>query len=273
MHSFTVILPVYNAYHTLLDCLQSLLLSEGNFDVHIINDASTDKRVLPLLEVFISKNNLNWKLESNRKNLGFVETVNIGMQLSTKDVVLLNQDVILATQTLHLLHQKAISENDLASLTPLSNNAEIASVPKICTNNTMPLNIETRAMVCAQTTSPIFPEIPTGVGFCMYITRTALNKIGYFDAQTFGHGYGEENDFCCRATAAGLKNIICDTAYAAHIGNQSFSELGMKPNEKALSIIQERYPWYIDAVKLFIKNDPLALRREQIAINYQEQPK
>ncbi|MCS5961317.1 hypothetical protein LNP74_26595 [Klebsiella pneumoniae subsp. pneumoniae] len=32
-------------------------------------------------------------------------------------------------------------------------------------------------------------EIPTGVGFCMYIRRDCLNQVGYFDEETFGRGY------------------------------------------------------------------------------------
>jgi GT2 family glycosyltransferase len=35
----------------------------------------------------------------------------------------------------------------------------------------------------------------------MYIRRTCLDEVGLFDAERFGRGYGEENDFCRRAAA------------------------------------------------------------------------
>ena len=40
--------------------------------------------------------------------------------------------------------------------------------------------------------------VPTTVGFCLYVRRAALDQIGGFDAEAFGRGYGEENDFCMR---------------------------------------------------------------------------
>ena len=46
-------------------------------------------------------------------------------------------------------------------------------------------------------------DIPTAVGFCMYIRRDCLARTGWFDADAFGTGYGEENDFCLRAAVAG----------------------------------------------------------------------
>ena len=48
-----------------------------------------------------------------------------------------------------------------------------------------------------------YPDLPTGVGFCLYVRRALIDAIGGFDP-AFGAGYGEENDFCMRAAAAGL---------------------------------------------------------------------
>ena len=45
----------------------------------------------------------------------------------------------------------------------------------------------------------------------MYIRRDSLNAVGLFDTEHFGKGYGEENDFCQRAAAAGWRNCICWT--------------------------------------------------------------
>ena len=46
-------------------------------------------------------------------------------------------------------------------------------------------------------------EIPTSVGFCVYLRREALDAVGPFDEQLFGTGYGEENDLSCRMRDAG----------------------------------------------------------------------
>ena len=47
----------------------------------------------------------------------------------------------------------------------------------------------------------------TGVGFCLYIRRQLIESVGAFDP-VFGLGYGEENDFCMRATRAGFRNVL-----------------------------------------------------------------
>ena len=48
----------------------------------------------------------------------------------------------------------------------------------------------------------LFPDIPTAHGFCMYIKREAIDDLGLFDEETFGKGYGEENDFSYRCLQA-----------------------------------------------------------------------
>ena len=56
----------------------------------------------------------------------------------------------------------------------------------------------------------------------MYIRRAALADVGAFDAEAFGRGYGEENDFCLRAGARGWRHLLaCDT-FVYHEGSVSF---------------------------------------------------
>src|SRR5690606_27338712 len=68
----------------------------------------------------------------------------------------------------------------------------------------------------------LYPSVPTGNGFCMYIRRTALKDVGLLDAEAFPRGYGEENDFCMRALRSGWRNIIDDRTYVFHERNKSF---------------------------------------------------
>ena len=64
---------------------------------------------------------------------------------------------------------------------------------------------------------PTYPDLPTGVGFCMFVRRAAIDAIGTFDLG-FGAGYGEENDFCLRAARAGWRNVLADDAFVVHAG-------------------------------------------------------
>jgi GT2 family glycosyltransferase len=65
-------------------------------------------------------------------------------------------------------------------------------------------------------------DLPTAVGFCMYIRRACLDAVGLFDAERFGRGYGEENDFSRRATRAGWRNVLCADVFVFHAGGVSF---------------------------------------------------
>ena len=99
-------------------------------------------------------------------------------------------------------------------------------------------------------------EVPTTVGFCMYIRRAALADVGQFDAETFGRGYGEENDFCVRASARGWHHLLaCDT-FVFHEGSVSFGA-GAKPAERqAIELLSQRYPHYSRLVAKHVRDDP-----------------
>ena len=90
-----IIIPIYNAFDFVKKCIETVI-EHTDLTQHtllLVNDKSTDERILPLLNSFIKENqSLNIILIDNKDNQGFVRTVNIGMQYSHHDVVLLNSD-------------------------------------------------------------------------------------------------------------------------------------------------------------------------------------
>ncbi len=259
-----VIVPVFNAAAVLADCLASLTRTLGADDrVLLIDDASTDPAVASLLQAFADRAPCTVRVERNPQNLGFVATVNRGMASSTQDVVLLNSDTVVTQGWLARLARAAASDPRVATVTPFSNNAEICSIPRFCQANPVPDDPEAMAARVA-TRAPSYPELPTAVGFCMLVTRRALDQVGDFDAATFGRGYGEENDFCMRASGHGFRHVLCDDAYVLHRGGASFAPIGEAPNGLALQRLLARYPGYNALVADFIERDPLAPIRARI---------
>ena len=61
-------------------------------------------------------------------------------------------------------------------------------------------------------------RITVAVGFCSVYQTQVIDDIGVFDAETFGRGYGEENDFCNRAEQAGYHHVMCDDTFVYHKG-------------------------------------------------------
>src|SRR5438128_10958896 len=100
---------------------------------------------------------------------------------------------------------------DVASFTPFSSHCSFCSLPEsvieaFALESATPRIDECAAFVRASSLQ-LLPEVISGVGFCMYVTRAALDLCGLFDEETFGRGYGEEADFCLRASRMGMRHL------------------------------------------------------------------
>jgi GT2 family glycosyltransferase/glycosyltransferase involved in cell wall biosynthesis len=252
----TIIIPVYNAYEDTEKCIKSVIQhTDHKHPILIVNDASTDLRIKKLLEEF-SLEQSNISVIENFDNLGFVKTCNLAFSESdgSTDVVLLNSDTVVTPNWLDKLINAAYSAKNIATVTPLTNNGTICSVPVWLETNDIPEGhtIISFASLIENISLREYPQIPTAVGFCMYIKRDVLNKVGYFDAVNFGRGYGEENDFCCRATNLGYIHIIDDSTFVYHSGSKSFGEQKLKLIEENLNTLAKLHPKYFPSVEKFI---------------------
>ena len=261
----TVIIPVFNAFNYLETCLEALSSTvSDDSQVMVIDDASTDKRVRPFLQAWVGRASSHRELLVNDENRGFVAAVNRGLLGARSNVVLLNSDTQVTPGWLESLTACLESDDSIATATPWSNNGEIVSIPGFCRNNPPPEDADAVAQAIKACGRPVYPELPTAVGFCMAISASAIKRVGVFDEETFGRGYGEENDFCQRAKQAGFRNVLCDDAYVVHHGGASFGPLGLQPDAQSMQRLLAKHPGYQAAVTGFIQNDPLAKRRQEI---------
>ncbi len=261
-----IIVPVFNAFEQLQACLDSITRTvPSDAGVLLIDDASTDKRVQPLLQAWVDVAKPCQATDPARgKPRGFVATANHGMRLAETDMVLLNSDTEVTSGWLQNLAECLDSDDSIATATPWSNNGEIVSIPGFCMSNPVPRDPDAIAKLIKSCGHPVYPEMPTAVGFCMAISQRAVKRIGLFDERTFGLGYGEENDFCQRAEQAGLRNVLCDDTYVVHHGGASFGPLGLKPDDNSMQRLLAKHPDYLRQVTEFINADPLGPRRQQI---------
>ncbi|GAB4172504.1 MAG: hypothetical protein Kow0020_07560 [Wenzhouxiangellaceae bacterium] len=257
-----VVIPVFNAVEALDRCLRAVQATvPADAPVIVIDDASTD----PAVGEVLGQCPAHWQVHHQPVNRGFVASANLGMSLAGRhDVVLLNSDTVPAGDWLRRLAHCLASADDIASATPFTNNGEIASLPEFCRAAPVPADPERWARACVAAGPPEYPEIPTAVGFCMAIRRAALDRVGGFDARRFGRGYGEENDWSLRARAQGWRHVLCDDAFVAHQGNASFGPLGLAPDEESMRRLLEVHPGWIEEVRAFIENDPLAPVRHRV---------
>ena len=177
------------------------LLKNTDLNKHtfvLINDKSSDENIYPMLLKYKNENpSINIEVLDNEENMVFVKTVNRGMKFSDNDVILLNSDTEVTKGWVEKIQKCVYSNEYIASVTPLTNNWTIASVPYFGVDNELPKNmtLEKFADMIEKISKRRCPELITGKGYCMYIKRNVINELGLFEDDTFGKGYGEENDF------------------------------------------------------------------------------
>ena len=262
-----IIIPVYKNLGLTQRCLDSVLRANDPAmgDLYLINDASPE----PALSNYCREVAAEGRaiLIEHAENLGFVRSVNEGFEKAqAHDVVILNSDTEVPPRWLSRLHQLAQQHPGAGSITPFSNNATICSYPHFCEDNDLPEGLcfgELDAFFEA-TNAGLAIEIPTGVGFCMFLRRAALSQVGFFDHEAFGRGYGEENDWCLRATAAGWQHYLAAGLFVYHAGGASFGGDAEAYQNNALTVIRERYPHYEKDIAAFIQADPIEGARHAV---------
>lgn len=261
-----VIIPVYRGKIETLACIDSVLAAkvDAAYDLIVIDDASPEPALTAALKDHARKH--GYTLLHNAENLGFVGTVNRGMALSgDNDVVLLNSDTEVADGWLDRLKAAAYSAPRIATVTPLSNNATILSVPMPKGQETLPWGLDLSGIngLCRRENDGRVIDLPTAHGFCMFIRRDALSELGLFDAETYGKGYGEENDFSMRAATAGWRNLAACDVFVFHKGSVSFNDRSERVATN-LARLAETYPDYRGHVHRFIAADPMAQVRNRL---------
>ena len=268
-----VCVPVYNGFDSVQRCLAALTNSRVNveFRTLIINDASPDERIAPLLDAHALSND-NVQARHNASNRGFTWNVNQAFvaALADEHVCLLNSDALVTTgwldQMLADVERSAAHQNAIGTVTPFSNNATICSFPDFSQAWPVPdVGQRERIASALRETLAAPVDLPTGVGFCMLISAACRAKVGLFDLENFPRGYGEENDFCMRAAAAGFRNVLCTNAYVAHEGGVSFSDSTKELMKIGGERLLAKHPTYDAEVSAWIARDPAKARREQVA--------
>ncbi|PKP68050.1 MAG: glycosyl transferase, partial [Alphaproteobacteria bacterium HGW-Alphaproteobacteria-5] len=270
-----LVLPVHDAFDLLPAMLDRLVRhTDLPWQIVVIEDASTDPQVRPWLRDWAAARNraapATVDLIENDANLGFVGSANLGLARAARagrPVVLINSDALVPPGWASRLIAP-FADPRVASVTPMSNDAEILSVPAICAARPLgPGQAEAIDRVAAGLAAAAAQvALPTGVGFCMAIAAPWLARVPGFDA-AFGRGYGEEVDWCQRVRALGGRHLAQARLFVEHRGGASFGALEKQRRiAQAGRIIDRRYPRYGAEVQAFIADDPLSGPRLALAI-------
>lgn len=263
-----IVLPVYGAHDDLQTCLDAVA-RHTDLRTHrlvVVVDGDPEWRadwLDPLRELQPAADVLVLKNETNR---GFVHSANRGMAASDHDVVLLNSDAVVTAGWLERLQDAAASRADVATVTPFSNHATLCSLPEPWVANELPsgYDVERFGELVTRVSAREYPCLPTGVGFCLFVRRRALEAVGPFDETSFGAGYGEETDFCLRCLAAGFVHLLDDATFVYHRGEASFGEARSARVDAAEIRLAARHPAYVATIAAYMAADPLWAARRRV---------
>jgi GT2 family glycosyltransferase len=264
-----VIIPAYRGLAETRRCLESVLAARlrAPHEVVVVNDASPEPELSAWLRDAAAGGRIT--LLVHERNRGFVASVNEGMRLHPdRDVVLLNSDTEVSPGWLDRIAACAARDPRAGTVTPFSNNATICSYPRFAEPNPLPEGASAARLdaAFARANAGHAVEIPTAVGFCMFISRRCLDEVGYFDEEAFGRGYGEEVDFCMRAARAGWRHWLAADTFVFHEGEVSFGGGAQEIRNRAQAIVDERYPEFQPRVREFVAADPPRPYREKATL-------
>lgn len=255
-----IIVAVYKSVHLTTRCLNSLAdqiqeIASSDPRLIVINDSPGESDVHAMLEAFASRHSYVTVLK-NERNLGFVESVNKGLEIACKagrDVILVNADTETYPDTLKNLVDAAYSDPQIGFASPRSNNASFCSLPHfdggVVANQA---DAYKRWQVLSRTMPP-FHFVPTAVGFYLYIKNVVIANFGFLDTE-FGIGYEEENDLILRANKAGYRAILVNNSFAYHAGSASFNllDINLRAHQGAnLQKMTQRHAEYLPLIRRY----------------------
>ncbi len=262
---FYVLVPVFGDAASLRRCLDALALSTGLSaeQVWVIEDCPVDSAVTHAVRERCQEH--GFRLLSRTFNAGFTAAVNSALRvIPAGDVILLNSDTVVCDDWVPRLQAVAYSANDIATVTPLSNNGELLSYPTPMQASALD-SVETVSLLdhlCRKNRyKPV--DIPTGVGFCLFIRADARQAAGELDEVTFGRGYGEETDYCLRLSDAGWRHVAAPNVFVGHEGSVSFGSERALLAARNVQSNYAKYPAHSNDYAAWLAEDPLQpVRRE-----------
>lgn len=276
-HAVTIILSVGGRFKHLNRVLSDLE-SKTDMSSHVllIQDGPPNARLTNILKAWVNLERTQWNLtaellRNGADKQGFVDAVNLGFSRALEignHVILLNDDVLLPNNWTSRLLQPILLDSNIASVTPMPNDATIFSVPVVGRKVTLECGDVELLDKVAQLWSRAGDAVraPTGVGFCMAMNIDFLHRIPTFDT-IFRPGYGEEVDWCRRAKMLGGANVGLPSLFVGHVGGGTFGALQKKLLIRNHSrVISSRYPEFDAEVQSFVRSDPMALPRLAMAI-------
>ena len=226
MVDLSIIIISYNTCELTVKCIESIFkYTKGvNFEVIVVDNASTDKSVLTIARKFKSR----VTLIKNKENVGFGVANNQGMSVAEgRYICLLNSDTLLIGN----IFEKVLDWFDHKALLEIGSSVGMVGVKLL-----NPDRSEQESYGGYPTLARVFGRVMLGhfiqvglsdnlkkvdyvKGACMILKREVFETVGGFDPNVFM--YVEEVEWCYRVKQAGYTIVYWPYGAIIHFGGAS----------------------------------------------------
>ncbi len=219
----SILILNYNGKQHLQKCLLAIpAFTKVPHEIIVIDNGSTDGSQAYLRTAGVR----NLTVVENAENIGCPPARAQGMALAKGDyVVLLDNDTIVTAGWLTRLIDHCENDPKIGLLGPSTNYISGPQrVPGVKYTDTQAL-----AGIASQMATHFEGVLqPTTrlVGFCMFIRRAVVDKIGCCDASFGKYGF-EDDDYSWRAALAGFDLFIARDVFIHHTGNSGHVDAGL----------------------------------------------
>jgi GT2 family glycosyltransferase/glycosyltransferase involved in cell wall biosynthesis len=265
-----VVIPVFSGAGDLALCLASVLPGlPSNARIVLVDAASRDRAMRAYLTKLRDE---RISILRHSRNRGFPAAANTGLRHAARapdgprDVVLLNTDTQVGAGWLDHLAAAAYARADIGSVTPMTNDGTLTSYPSAAAPAGL-ADSEAIARLdadCAAANAGLLVELPTAVGFCVYMRHDCLVETGIFRDTAFAQGYGAETDWSLRARHLGWRHAADTSTFVAHKGGASFGPEGAALRARNMAVLERLHPGANEALLHFMNEDPLFEARRRV---------
>lgn len=210
-------------------CLESLSQDPAfcDWEVFVVDNAS-DSSTQSALRL-AQQQHPSVRFIFNEQNLGYAGGNNVGISLSTGEVViLLNSDTIAPSGMISRLAHHFDGYPALGMLGPVTNAA--GNEQAIYTSAESITGIVDQGLAYANSGGAHLLETYRMDFHCVAIARHVIDQVGLLD-EAFGRGYYEDFDYSLRVKKAGLALRVAEDVFIYHRGSASFKKLPKETRE------------------------------------------
>jgi glycosyltransferase involved in cell wall biosynthesis len=240
-----VVLPIHNAAALARQAIEAVLPElDASHRLVLIDDASTEKESAALLDDYSGR---PWiTVHRNTQHLGFRAACNLAVKDFARpaaDIVLMNPETQPMPGFVRRLTQTAGSNPEIGTVTAVSNNGSLASVP----------DLSDAQELTGKLIAPVVIA-PLAASHLVYIKRQVIRKYGLFGLE-FSSDTAADIDFSMRLSAEYI-NVIDAGCWCRRAGFPPMRET-MKVDAGVQGVIEQRHPHAGFEIEGYCAADPL----------------